>query len=86
MEEEGNLTHSNCSIGDDGDEEFLKVFEFWLSGVAQVVVSAIGILGNCLSIPVLCSKQMNSVFNRLLVFLAVFDNIHLILTIFDSFR
>ena len=46
----------------------------------------IGILGNSLSIPVLLSRAMDSVFNRLLVYLAVFDNVYVILSLCDCFR
>ena len=43
----------------------------------QVVVCTVGFLANALSIPVLFSKAMNSVFNRLLVALAILDNLYL---------
>ena len=78
----GNYT---CSV-QPYDLDSYGVVSFWLNGVAQLVVSLVGILGNSLSVPVLCSKQMISVFNRLLVCLAVFDNIHLLFTIMDSCR
>lgn len=34
----------------------------------------------------LCLQSMDSVFNKLLVFLAVFDNLFLVLTLLDCFR
>ena len=59
----------------------------WVQGAAQITVSLIGLLTNCVSILVLCSKNMKChMFNRLLVFLVVFDNIHLVLAILDSIR
>ena len=59
----------------------------WIQGAAQISVSLIGLLTNFVSILVLCSKQMKChMFNRLLVFLVVFDNIHLVLAILDSIR
>ena len=59
----------------------------WIQGVAQISVSLVGVLANCISIPVLCTKNMKShMFNRLLVFLILFDNVHLILALLDSIR
>ena len=59
----------------------------WIQGVAQISVSSVGVLTNCISIPVLCTKTMKShMFNRLLVFLVLFDNLHLILALLDSIR
>ena len=82
-----NTSCKNFSSTEVAEKE--KVFaevSFWLNGISQIAISVVGILGNSLSIPVLCSKQMDSVFNKLLVFLAVFDNIHLLFTIMDSCR
>ena len=59
----------------------------WVQGAAQITVSLIGLLTNCVSIALLSSKNMKChMFNRLLVFLVVFDNIHLVLAILDSIR
>ena len=59
----------------------------WVQGAAQITVSLIGLLTNCVSILLLSSKNMKChMFNRLLVFLVVFDNIHLVLAILDSIR
>ena len=59
----------------------------WIQGAAQISVSLVGLLTNCVSILVLCSKNMKChMFNRLLLFLVVFDNIHLVLAILDSIR
>ena len=59
----------------------------WVQGAAQITVSLIGFFTNCVSILLLSSKNMKChMFNRLLVFLVVFDNIHLVLAILDSIR
>ena len=59
----------------------------WVQGAAQITVSLIGLLTNCVSILLLSSKNMKChMFNRLLVFLVVFDSIHLFLAILDSIR
>ena len=76
----------NCSGVTEDELEIYQEVSYWVNYVMQITVCAIGVFGNCLSIPVLCSKQMNSVFNRLLVFLAIFDNVHLVLTIVESCR
>ena len=81
-----NTTIYQCSGLKDEEVGLIDEWKWWVSGIFQVTVSSIGILGNSLSIPILCSKQMNSIFNRLLVFLAIFDNIHLILAITESIR
>ena len=80
----GNYT---CNGITQEEQMLLVSLSPWIEGMAQTSVAAIGILANCIAIPVLCTKQMNSsIFNRLLVFLAIFDNIHLLLAIVDSIR
>ena len=46
----------------------------------------VGFVSNCLVIPVLRSKKMNSVFNHNLIYLAVFDNAYIICSILECIR
>ena len=41
---------------------------------------------NCIAIPILGSKEMSSMFNRLLTCLAIFDNIFIVCSVFDTIR
>ena len=51
----------------------------WLfENVLQTGVGLAGIMANTLAIPILCSKEMSSIFNRLLVLLAIYDNFYIL--------
>ncbi len=41
----------------------IKISPFY----GQIILGCTGILGNCLAIPVLISKRLNSIFNKILV-------------------
>ena len=45
-----------------------------------------GLTGNFIAIPILLSKRMTSIFNRMLVFLSVFDNIFIACSLLESVR
>ena len=51
---EGKLTKLDSAI---------KMSPFY----GQIILGCTGILGNCLAIPVLISKRLNSIFNKILV-------------------
>lgn len=57
---------------------------FWLEGVGQIIIGVVGIVGNCMAVPVLVSKRLNSIFNRILVFLTVFDNAFIFCSIMEG--
>ena len=59
---------------------------WWIDGVAQTVIACLGLAGNSLAIPVLMSNRLNSVFNKILLFLAIFDNIFIICSILEATR
>ena len=46
----------------------------------------LGFLANCLVIPVLCTKKMSNTFNRLLVMLAIFDNVYVMCSMLEAIR
>ena len=59
---------------------------WWVENVAQSIIGIAGILANTLAFPVLCSKDMYGIFNRLLIFLAIFDNVFIICQILEAKR
>ena len=59
---------------------------FWLEGVIQIIIGIFGFFGNCMAIPILLSKTMSSIFHRLLVCLAVTDNIFIVCNISEGIR
>ena len=62
---------------------------FWTwctSSSFQIIVGTMGLTGNFIAIPILLSKRMTSIFNRMLVFLSVFDNIFIACSLLESVR
>ena len=47
------------------------------------MVGVFGLLGNCLSITILSTKEMNNPFNKLLLSLSVFDSVFIIFVTFE---
>ena len=59
----------------------------WLfENVLQTIIGIAGLLANASAIPILCSKEMSSIFNRLLVLLAVYDNFYIICSLLEAMR
>ena len=63
-----------------------KTLTLWLEGHITVVVGLIGLATNFVAIPVLCSPKLGSTFNRLLVCLAVFDNVFVACCVLEACR
>jgi len=63
-----------------------RKFECMLFFPAQLLICIVGLLANSLSIVVLSSRQMNSVFYRLLICLATFDFVFLFFALLESIR
>ena len=81
-----NIEQYECYGITEDNVEMINTLYPWLLG-CQLIISAIGICGNCLSIPVWCSRHLNtSIFNYLLVFHSIFDIIHLLLASVDITR
>ena len=57
---------------------------FWCSGLATIITSCVGVVGNLLSIIVLAQKMMTSVFNHLLLSLCLSDLIFLLTSLVMS--
>ena len=63
---------------------YLQVILFWCSGLATVMTSSIGVVGNLLSMIVLAQSMMTSVFNHLLLSLCLSDLIFLLASLVMS--
>ena len=79
--EEGN---ENMTCGNSQYQvEFYQDFNWWVGGVMSIFTSGLGIILNTVSICVLCNRRIRaSLFNRLLVCLAIMDSLFLATTIF----
>ena len=83
----GNSTDSfSCPEPDPATTEKFIYVSWLFENVFQTIIGVIGIIANSSAIPILCSKEMSSIFNRLLVLLAVFDNMYIILSILEAMR
>lgn len=80
--------NDNLICGGATDEQLTWFYQFcwWTEGVIQLVIGILGFIANCLVIPVLCTKKMSNIFNHLLIFLALFDNVYLLCSVLESFR
>ena len=86
MESKTNITcdHSERSLIQG---EFLKHFVWWVEMCGNFPVSLIGVVLNSVAVVVLSSSIMrNNFFNRLLICLAIIDNIYLLCEMSEVFR
>nr|XP_040583812.1 FMRFamide receptor-like [Lepeophtheirus salmonis] len=67
-------------------EQHHEYFFWWKEGLATLIVGITGLIANSIAIPILLSKKLISIFNRLLVSLAIFDNIFLFCTLSETIR
>lgn len=82
-----NATNSTCIEADSAAaQELYTHFSYWTEYVLQSIIGVAGITANTVAIPVLCSREMNSIFNRLLMFLAIFDNFFIICQMLEAQR
>ena len=75
-----------CEGATEAERKNYEKFAWWVEGIGQTTVGGIGFLANCVAIPILCSKEMSSIFNRLLTCLAIFDNTYLICSLVEGVR
>ena len=69
------------------DDHFLISYNWWVEICGNLPVSVIGMILNCIAVIVLCTPTMrNNFFNRLLICLAMYDNIYLLCEFSDLFR
>ena len=77
-----NLTPAyECEEPYPNQKEILSSVSFWLDGFVQIIIGCLGFAGNAIAIPVLSSRQLSSIFNRILVFLAGTNHQRLFITI-----
>ncbi len=60
---EDNITV--CEEHSEAAEQLYNVVQWLFEDVLQTAVGIAGLLANSLAIPILCSKEMSSIFNRL---------------------
>ena len=77
----GNCIWLNGSCQSFTDQTPHGFCAYWFHGALLYGVSLFGILGNLLSIIILCGPTMQNSFNRLLAALATFDSLFIILTL-----
>ena len=81
------MGHVECIDGMSlADAEVYKIVRWWLDGVIQIIICAIGFLTNLVSIRVLLSHEMKNLFNITLAILAIFDAIYTFCDITESLR
>ena len=59
-----------CEDPYPNQKEILSSVSWWLDGFIQIIIGCMGFAGNTIAIPVLSSRKLSSIFNRILVFLA----------------
>ena len=80
---------SNCSSDymRSYEDMGLKTLQWWIDYVAILFVGIIGFLGNSLVIPILLSSEkLDSTFNKLLIWLSVYDNLFIFTIVSEAFR
>ena len=81
-----NATFEKCGISLD-QIEFYYYFSWWIGGATSTFISVAGIILNGIAVCILCNKrEAPCLFNRLLISLAVMDNLFLSTTLFDAFK
>ena len=75
----------HCDVVESNNAD-AKEIGWWMDGVVQIIVACMGLAGNSLAVPVLLSKKLSSIFNKILVFLAVFDNIFIVCSLLEAIR
>lgn len=70
----------------EAQRQFTLSLSWWVEGVGQIVLGSLGFVANCVAIPILLSREMSSIFNRLLTCLAVLDNIFIICSLMQAVR
>ena len=81
-----NSTNHTCSGASDSELDFFENLSYGL-GVLQLIICLIGLVANTLCIPVLKGKDLyTSTFNRLLIILAICDNLYLAFALLECLR
>ena len=68
------------------EEAVFKSFRWWLVGVFQIGINAIGLMGNSISLLVLLAKDQKNLFNMTLTMLTIFDSVFNVTDILECIR
>ncbi|XP_023338620.1 FMRFamide receptor-like [Eurytemora carolleeae] len=69
---------NSSECGKSANMELVESVSWWISGIITLPTAGLGILGNIISVIVLCKKSMKNLFHHLLAFLCLVDIIFLI--------
>jgi hypothetical protein len=86
MNETSNATDIICEEPSEAAVAMYRTISWLFENVLQTGVGIAGILANSLAIPILCSREMSSIFNRLLVLLAIYDNFYILCSVLEAKR
>lgn len=78
-----NNSTEDCA---ETDSDYLNTYNWWMECVVEIVIGLMGLIGNCIALPILHSKLMSSIFNKMLVFLTIFDNMFIICCVLEAIR
>ena len=84
-----NGNNTTCSYTELSPEEndFLETYTWWVEMFGNLFIGIVGVILNFITMIVLSTSTMrNNFFNRLLICLAVFDNLYLFCEISEVFR
>ncbi|XP_059098618.1 FMRFamide peptide receptor frpr-18-like [Tigriopus californicus] len=76
----------DCPTFSEEDENTIEFFSFWVEGVANVVMAALGLVANTVSSLILCKEDMRNSFNFLLIALFFMDSCYLVGSITEAIR
>ena len=76
----------NCSVEPEAGYALLGNIEVLVGGYATIGLATLGVCANILAISVLWKREFKTIFNSLLIALAVFDLLFLTLCILESIR
>ena len=86
MENGNNTTCANTELS-EVETDFLETYTWWVEMFGNLFIGIVGVVLNCITVVVLSTSTMrNNFFNRLLICLAIFDNLYLFCEISEVFR
>ena len=84
-----NKTNTTCGYSELSleQESFLKNYAWWVEMCGNLFIGVLGVILNSIAVIVLSTSTMrNNFFNRLLICLAIFDNLYLFCELSELFR
>jgi hypothetical protein len=88
MNDSSIINNTECAFVEGFQDAFIvySKVSWWLECVAEITIGVTGFLGNAVAIPLLLSERLSSTFNRLLICLAVFDNLFILSCFLEAIR